>query len=413
MRIWRIETLWVTLTFLVLLLGVWWIPGSASVKSDSYSSAFPGKRVFYQAMQRLGTDVHRSTDELIPRPGFEDRILILGPARYPSEQEWDELFYEVLDGATLVFAASATDPFVEIPQFGLTITTQDLLEEKAKLEELQQQGIEVEVEEDEAELNESFLDASSFSDLEDAVAETELVDHPVTWKSNAIFDLDSIGNWEVLLSSNDHPQVVRQEVGMGTVLFCTSDEIFSNGAMVDSERALLAFRIVEATPVWGETFIDETLNSSGVPKVVGILFTPAFRPITLQLILIGVLFGWIGARRFGPVYESMYSRRRSIVEHANALGVLYFRAHAGAHSLESMYEFLKLELRSLYGNGFRVDDAAAVARQVRMEPAEVAELLKAVKMAIRRGDAKAISNAEAGRLLKQLSFLISRLRSDS
>ncbi len=106
MRIWRIETLWVVLTFIVLLLGIWWIPGSASVNSDSYSFAFPGKRVFYQAMRRLDTEIERSTDELIPRPGFEDRILILGPARYPTEEEWDEIFYEVLDGATLVFAAS-------------------------------------------------------------------------------------------------------------------------------------------------------------------------------------------------------------------------------------------------------------------------------------------------------------------
>ncbi len=292
------------------------------------------------------------------------------------------------------------------------MTTQTLLDEKAALEELKSEGFDDETEnEEELDAGDPFGEMNSLSDLEEVIAETELVEGATTWKSNAIFDLEDVEDWDVLLTSHGQPQVIRSEVGAGTILFCASDEIFTNGAMTEPKRALLAVRILESTPVWGKTWLDETLNSSGVPKVVGILFDPAFRPITLQLILIGVLFGWIGARRFGPVFESSYFRRRSIVEHANALGVLYFRAQAGSHALRKMYEYLKLELRSLYGNGFQVNDAAAVARQARMEPVEVAQLLKAVKRAVRKGDGKNSNNSEVGQLLKRLSHLISRIRS--
>ena len=126
MRNYRVELFWVTLVLLVLVLAVWWFPGSGSTTSDSYSVAYGGKKVLFQSLRRLDGNVSRSTSELIPRPGVRDRILMLGPARYPSADEWDALAVEVKQGATLIFAASSGDAFVEIPQFGAKIVSLDL-----------------------------------------------------------------------------------------------------------------------------------------------------------------------------------------------------------------------------------------------------------------------------------------------
>src|SRR5262245_40577220 len=100
MRLWRAEVIWLVLV-LAVLFALWWLPGASSINSDSYSVAFPGKKVLYQTLQRLDEDVRRSTDKLVPQPGFSDRILVLGPARYPTPEEWTTLFQEVAKGGTL------------------------------------------------------------------------------------------------------------------------------------------------------------------------------------------------------------------------------------------------------------------------------------------------------------------------
>lgn len=178
--------------------------------------------------------------------------------------------------------------------------------------------------------------------------------------------------------------------------------------MLKSDQALLAYRILETAATNGETWFDEVLNGSGVPKVLGILFAPEFRPITLQLILVAILFGWLGARRFGLARFSTHSRRRSIVEHAEAVGMLYDRANAGQRAVKSMHEFFKQELRRLFGQSFRVGNVQAVARQAQVDEDEVRDLFRTVKVA--RSDRT--SSIRAARILKRLSKLVSAIRSD-
>ena len=103
MRIRRAEFLWLALICVLLVMAVWWFPGSGTVNSDSYSVSHSGKKALYQTLRRLEPDVSRSLENLIPRPGFRDRLLILGPARSPSADEWNELYFAVRRGATLVF----------------------------------------------------------------------------------------------------------------------------------------------------------------------------------------------------------------------------------------------------------------------------------------------------------------------
>jgi len=454
MRSRRVELLWLVLTAFLLLLSAWWLPGSGSLNTDSYSVSFAGRKVLFQTVSRLEQNVFRSHDQLVPREDAIDRQLILGPARYPTTEEWDELYLAVRNGSTLVFAASTSDPHVDAGPFRARVTSDmgiaslggDSQESDGKSTDRKSTDGEASTKRDATDADESenepaadsgdeatsdntagdnAADDETSSDevaddepqrfdpfsLRGVPAETELVEETVHWKSNAEIETDT-NDWEVLLTVDGQPQVVRREFGLGTFVLVASDEIFSNGAMLEADRALLAYRILESGGDFFEaTWFDETLNDSGAPKVLGIIFAAEFRPITLQLLLILILFGWLGARRFGPAEQSRRSRRRSIVEHAEAVGILYYRAAAGGRAVKAQREFLRQELRRLCGPGFRVDDPAAVARQAQTVEADVRELFETVD-GIEAFDAT-VTRSKASKLLRQLSTLIARVRKDS
>jgi len=426
----RPELIWLPLAALVLVLTIWWIPGASSVDTDSWSVAFGGKKVLYQSLRRLESDVSRSIDELIPQNSYADRILFLGPARYPSDEEWEQIHSAVMLGNSVVFAASRRDPYVDAKPFGVRVTSPlPMLTEDA--DEGEDEGDDADEGDgegtDEAQDN---ADAAGNAENDDedetadgpaddsaglskmfapeTIADTDLIEGNVHWRSSGDIEMDA-DDWDVLLSAESEPQIVRRRFGRGWFVLVASDDVFNNGSMVKPERALLAYRIIESAPTDGSTWFDETLNSSGVPKVLGILFDPLFRPVTLQLALIVILFGWLGSRRFGPIKQVTESRRRSIVEHAEAVGILYCRAGAGAHAVACQHEFLKQELRTLYGTTFRVDDAAAVARQAQSDENDVQQLFDN----IRKSSQVEIDTASAGRLLRRLTQLISAIRSES
>ena len=413
----RPETLWLILVFASLPLAVWWIPGGSSVNSDSYSVAYPGKKAFYQTLRRLEPNVSRSIDQLIPNPMSFERILILGPARQPTDEEWESIYDAVQNGASVVYAASLRDPTINASQFGVRVESVSPFEmgdsaqpsdstpsgtapagEEGEdvpaddTDDAQPVGEETDVAtvesdseaDEEAEQEAAPVEVNNFAELltGEQPAESELVEGTVSWRSNSHLELES-GDWDVLVTVNGKPQVAQRQFGLGYITLVASDDIFSNGAMLHPERAILAYRIIESAPnSGGRTWFDETLNASGVPKVFGILFDPLFRPVTLQLLLIAVLFGWLGARRFGPIKRTTHGRRRSIVEHAEAVGILYMRADAGTHAVKCQHEYLKQELRRIYGSGFRVDDPVVVAQVAQEKEIDVRALFERTDEAI-------------------------------
>lgn len=426
MRLRRIETLFIALTILVFVLGFWWFPGTVGVDSDSYSVARPGKRVFYQALRQLEGDVRRSTEQLIPTLTYDDRILILGPARNPTEDEWDLIEDEVFYGTSVVFAVSPAQAIVDVPQFGVSIRSDDPLfddiDEDSSLDEgddsLEQPTDSTEEQDTENSEKTSEYDDNAFHweiapRLNESTAATDLIPNSTVWRSNAWLEFDDPDEWTVLVTADGRPQVAVTEYEYGgSFVICASDEVFSNAAMTDPDQALLAFRILEQAPSLGITYFDETLNSSGVPKIVGLLFEPQIRPLTLQFVLIAILFGWLGSRRFGPVHVDLRRRRRSIVEHAQALGNLYFRSRSGGDAIQYQHEYFKLQLHAMYGPGFRVDDPDVVARQARLKPENVQLLYKQIQLAMSRHREGKLSNSDAAKVLRKLTKVLARIRSD-
>src|SRR5690606_28775721 len=78
-------------------------------------------------------------------------------------------------------------------------------------------------------------------------ARTELVEGAVSWQTSGRLEFDR-EQWEVLLTVEGKPQVIRRDLGDGEVMFVATDDPFSNAAMLDPDQALLAYRVLEAVP---------------------------------------------------------------------------------------------------------------------------------------------------------------------
>jgi hypothetical protein len=296
-------------------------------KTDSFGSDRSGKKVFFDLVSRLLPDVRRSAGSLVPEDSDTDVLLLLGPARYPDRAQWQTLHDWVSEGRALVFAAKWQDPAVELEPFGIEIVPA-----------LEEGGEEVE------------------EPSEEAAApgiETDLVDltrDSVDWRSSGqIRYTDPKGT--IVVSAGGYPQVIWQPVGDGIIIVVASDFIFSNLSVIEPANALLAFRILEQGTPAGPVYFDEGLNQAGAPKVVGVLLEGPLRLPTLQLLIVTLLFGWMVSRRFGPLVKKGRSERRSLVEHAEALGSLHYRVKTGSSLLGSYLEYFSRELGLTYRTG--------------------------------------------------------------
>jgi hypothetical protein len=361
----------------LLLLGYGVIP-TPDVRSPdgSLSEESAGKKAFFLVTEELLTHVSRSVDSLIPQDPQADTLVMLGPARYPDRAQWQTLYDWVSQGRALVFAARREDPVVDLEPFGIEVVPHDSDPQPPTSPQPEDtpNGI-------------------------DSVL-TELVDGAVEWRSGGEVRT-SAEDASIELTMNGAAQVVWRPIGDGAIVVVASDAIFMNRSLVTDNHGLLAFRILETAAPAGPTYFDEFMNAAGPPRVVGILLETPFRLITLQLLMVIFLLGWIGSRRFGPVHTDFSSARRSLVEHAEALGNLHFKAGSGPRLVSSYLEFFRRDfgLRHASGGGGLEKDPA-----IRGKAAESSALDSALLAA----RATTVSRDHVGELVRSLARSRSR-----
>jgi hypothetical protein len=324
----RGEWLFPALVLGLLFVGYGLVPlPQTREKTDSFGSDRSGKKVFFDLASKLLPDVKRSTGSLVPEDPDADVLVLLGPARYPDRAQWQTLHDWVSKGRALVFAAKWQDPAVELEPFGIEVVPAfgEPTEEEA---------------------------AEPTEEPAAPALETDLVEGDIDWRSSGqIRATDPKAT--IVVSAGGYPQVVWQPVGDGIIIVVASDFIFSNLSVVEPANAVLAFRILEQGSPAGPVYFDEGLNRAGAPKVVGVLLEGPLRLPTLQLLLVTVLFGWMVSRRFGPLVWRGRSERRSLVEHAEALGSLHYKVQTGSILLGSYLEYFGRELGLAYRTGPR------------------------------------------------------------
>lgn len=405
---------------LLLVLGFWWFPGQTSDATDSFSTAAGGKRAFFALTERLTSPAARTVEKLSDRVGDADTMCIIGPARYPDAAEWDWLTDWVSFGKTLVFAARLDDPAADLMYFGVLVVPDERLidrrdrkKKESKSEETDGSGSESAEKTDDSKTpgdskktddDQTKPAPTPRSFFHDPIVETPLAAGKFHWLSDGHIETTNQRS-EVLVTVDGKPQVVRLPFGQGTLIVCSSDYIFTNKSLATDDNGLLAFRILEAAKPRAVVF-DESLNASGAPKVFGLLFDPRVRPVTLQILLVTILFCWLGFRRFGPALVPISAEHRSMTEHAIALGNLHLKAGTGSRAIHWYLDYFRNELRLHYAADSGVAEATLLARRAGTDEQTTAQLLADVREALEQ---PRLPGSRAAALVRELAAIKHKL----
>ncbi len=365
------QWLWPLAVAALLGLQVWFPDLGDDVLHDTFSNTAEGKRAFFRLVNEYAEYVDRNQQPLtraLP-DSVGDTLCILGPQRWPTDAEWDAILDWVSDGGQLVFAFRGETERT-IPQLDIR-----------------------------------YLPRSAQSPPDDSLPpDTDLVPREAAawWTDGRLLAPQG----KELLAYDGAPQVVVQEWGQGRVVASASPLIFSNQLLTYGDNPALAYRLLElAGDVWAVTF-DESLNKTGTPKTVALLFDEELRPITLQLMLLLVLYGWWNSLRFGPLLPLAAAPRHNIVEHADALGVAYWRHQFGTMVLRHYLAALRGSLPRLGGTSSGTAIAWAAQRMNR-PASELEEQLAAAEKATQRSR---LDRRTAAKLIRRLAPVRQALR---
>lgn len=395
---------WIWLFFLCLLipLHLWFPELGTGALDDSYSASASGKKAFFLLLELESYNTERNRVPIsvfLQTLDYDETLCLLGPARYPSPQEWSALLSWVKEGGHLVITANQAHSEFDIDELNIQVTYLDETE-RDNLPVVETKKKETVAGED----NKKELDTSDLlAALEDehslleGQATTVFPDAPsIIWQTNAQVMSES---GQKLISVGQTQQAIRQKHGEGEIVVAASSKIFSNQSMIDG-GSVPAFRLIESAGAPDFFVVDESLNASGTSKVVALLIDPTFRPLTIQLLITLLIFGWWHSTRFGPILSSHILPRHNIVSHTDNVGNLHFKNGNGRALLYSYLKqlFTELHLRRFRGKEHRVIDP--IARRMKTDPEKITTLLK---RASELAKSKKIKRHQMGDLIRRLA----------
>jgi Domain of unknown function (DUF4350) len=379
----RPEWLWFAGLTLLVSLHFWFPFRGSGPRHDTFSNRAEGKRAFYLLVERLGArrgvDVRRSEQPLsrlvagtpvwrIERGLGNARpvLCLLGPARYPTANEWRALLEWVSAGGTLVIAARDDDPQFEIEELDIRVQS---------------------------------IDGGDFGPGE---LRTSIASGRFYWESFAEIDAPRAA---AVVNYGSSPQAVVQAHGAGRVVVVASDFLFTNQSLDWGENPLLAYALIHLPGPRGpvdRVEFDESLNISGLPRVVALLFDPVFRPATVQLLALLLLFGWWEGRRFGPLSPRSVPARHNIVDHTDTVGLHAWKSRDGAGVLRGYLNQLTSELRLHRFPGQEERILAPIAVRLGKEVGPVRRLLDRAEKAARL---KRLDHRAAAAFIRRLALI--------
>ncbi len=416
-RRWPVASaLWLSLLAAGLALHVWFPRVDAGPLNDTYNVDVGGRNAFYQFAERrtfFASRNHESLVGLVNQIDNDTTLCLLGPARYPTSREWTALLNWVSAGGKLLLAARWEESGVEIPTVGARVTSTQKPDQESQIfgrgKARSGSRKKSDTKPDDKPENSAATPAKADAIASSATPRSPtgpvwtslLSDANFTWKTEGVIDAPGA---EILVKTGNTAQAVRIHHGQGTIVLVASDYIFSNAALYDRDRknGALAVKLLYAAGATDVVLFDESLNSTGTPRVVGVLLDPALRPATIQLMIVLVIFGWQGNRRFGGLLPKSAPARHDVADHTNSLGNLYYKAHHSAGVLREYVEQLRSELRLRYAAGHEQRILGPLAQKANMSLEEVQTLLAEADTATRKPK---LSRRAAASVIRRLAHL--------
>lgn len=394
----KIDFVWLAIIALCVSLHFWFPRIDSGPLHNSYSAHAEGKKAFYLLLRQKGDFVARNTTPLrvaCQNLPFDATFCLLGPARTPTESEWDDVLPWVAEGGNLIIAARDGEE-LSIEQVGVVVKP---LTNDRKAVPSENEG------DNDGDSDEEQANAERSAKHVAAEVTTQLVTNSeLVWESSARIettDGQPIANdWTVLLETENGPQSVSQNYGDGNITVIASDFVFSNESLASGDNSVLAFRLLTTNDSADTIVVDESLNVTGTPKVVGLLLDPLIRPVSVQLLIGLVVFAWHGSRRFGPVQPVSVSLQQNIVDHTDAVGIHCYRSGNGAQAIRSYLKPLIAELRLRRFRERKNRVLVPISRRLGRSEESVERSLKEAHAAARE---KSVDKRTAARLIHQLA----------
>jgi hypothetical protein len=368
-----VEWAWLAALAVLVLLHFRFPDLGGGLLHDSYSVSAEGKKAFFLlADEQFGLAV-RDTDPLTEINTYywpDSTLCLLGPARYPSAAEWREVLEWVGNGGSLVIAARDRDVAFTIPDLDIEVQPAEGGTIRAETSDTK-----------------SEIDTSLVGDL------------ALLWESRGMIVAPGA---QTLVECEGTVQAALKHHGTGRIVVVASDFVFSNQSLAWNDNSVLALRLIEEAGEADFLIFDESLNVTGTPKIVGVLLNPLFRPITVQLLIGLVIFAWWQSLRFGPMLPKAVSPRRNIVDHTDAVGILFYRSGDGAGALRVHLRQLITELRLKHYRGREARILEPIARRLGVTTESVRKLLRRASRAARSGK---LERKQAAEFIRQIAHI--------
>lgn len=365
---------------ILLALQIWFPPLRSGVPNDTWGTSADGKKAFYLLTERQRPYVSRNGEpiETFVREysyGKDTILCMLGPVRPPSSEEWSALLEWVHLGGRILYAVPSESEKFAIESLDIKTVALDG-EERAEFQQPAARGFPL-----------GDIDGRISSD-----------DEQYLW--NSARELSGPAAEPILLV-DDTIQAVRQRYGAGQIVVVASDDIFSNRSLAYEDNDVLAWRLLEGVGDASQVVFDEYLNSSGAPKMLAILLSPRFRPMTLQFVIVLCVYCWWRSHRFGPFRRESVVPRRNIVDHTDAMGNMLFRQKRSASYPLKIYlqQFItELNLRHYKGRERRILEPIAMRMGV-----DVEKVVKLLQQSSKAARSKSLERRTAAKLIARLA----------
>jgi len=190
------------------------------------------------------------------------------------------------------------------------------------------------------------------STIEEPKKEPKVID--LSSKLGILFDRTSIFPYYSVLKINEHNLLIYSKIGAGQIIVGSNSYLFVNYALPKEDNMVFIDNLVDILGKDKSYTFSEYHNIRAEKSAIPDLLRESdIFPFILYGLLLLFIFYWMTGKYFGSYKVKGVEKRRSILEHINAVSNMYLRSKKSYYLLEKNYEYFKHKIRkqfNIYGS---------------------------------------------------------------